>query len=197
MIANVALLGALLGLGVSCREASAGTDPTPAGWIAAGSAPADYDFGLDEQVKRSGRSSGHVRAASPSPGGFGTLMQTFEAGELRGKRVRLSAFVKAEGVQGWAGVWMRVDGPEKGKSLAFDNMQRRPIKGTSDWTRYEVVLDVAPEATNIAMGILLHGPGDVWMDDASVEVVDTSVPTTDMIGHRPVAKAPVNLDFER
>jgi AraC family transcriptional regulator len=26
--------------------------------------------------------------------------------------------------------------------VAFDNMQDRPIKGTTDWQRYEVVLDV-------------------------------------------------------
>src|SRR5262249_52276437 len=128
-IANLALLGALSGLGASCRDARAGTDATPPGWMGAGNAPADSHVGPDGRGNHSGRSSGHVRAASPSRGGFGTLMQTFEAGDLRGQRVRLAAFVRAEDVKDWSGVWMRVDGPEKGKALAFDNMQRRPIKG--------------------------------------------------------------------
>ena len=36
----------------------------------------------------------------------------------------------------WAGLWMRVD---KGKDMvAFDNMQDRPIKGTTDWQRYYI-----------------------------------------------------------
>jgi hypothetical protein len=53
----------------------------------------------------------------------------------------------------WAGLWMRVDGQEP-KMLAFDNMQGRPIQGTTAWKRYEVILDVDPQATAIAFGIL-------------------------------------------
>lgn len=57
----------------------------------------------------------------------------------------------------------------------------RQIKGTTDWTRYEIVLDVAQEATALSFGILTVG-GTVWLDDVAFEVVDASVPTTDMIG---------------
>ena len=38
---------------------------------------------------------------------------------------------------------------------------------------------------------------DQLLDDPSLEVVDASVPTTDMIAHRTVNKEPANLDFER
>jgi len=43
---------------------------------------------------------------------------------------------------------------DKGKEtgVAFDNMQDRAIKGTTDWRRYEVVLDVPEDATGIAPG---------------------------------------------
>ena len=54
---------------------------------------------------------------------------------------------------------------------AFDDMQDRPIRGTSDWTQYDVVLDVAPDAADVAFGLLLDGPGQVWIDDAKFEVV--------------------------
>ena len=70
-------------------------------------------------------------------------MQTAGPGQYFGKRVRLLAFVKAEVVSQWAGVWMRVDGP-----------QDRPIKGTIDWTRVEIVLDVPNDAKDNAFGIL-------------------------------------------
>jgi hypothetical protein len=93
-----------------------------------------------------------------------------------------------------------VDGPTPpGASapavLAFDNMQDRPIKGTSGWTRHEIVLDVAPEATFVSFGILLNGAGQAWIDDLSVDVVAKDVPLT---GHALGAphKKPVNLDFE-
>ena len=54
---------------------------------------------------------------------------------------------------------MRVDGPDSGRHLAFDNMLDRPIKGTTDWTRYAVVLDVDKTAVAIAFGVLAGGEG--------------------------------------
>lgn len=62
--------------------------------------------------------------------------------EYLGKRIRLNGYVKNEKITGWAGMWMRVDGTDKNTSLAFDNMANRAIGGTSDWTKYEIVLDV-------------------------------------------------------
>jgi hypothetical protein len=82
--------------------------------------------------------------------------------------------------------------------LAFDNMQDRPITGTKDWTRYEVVVDVAPEATDIAFGALLSGSGHLWIDDLAFEIVGPKVPTTGLGGTAPgeTPKPAANLDFE-
>jgi hypothetical protein len=63
-------------------------------------------------------------------------MQMFKADLYRSKRHQLSAYIRAEGIEDWAGLWMRVDGPD-GETSAFDNMERRPIKGTIDWRRYQ------------------------------------------------------------
>jgi hypothetical protein len=74
-------------------------------------------------------------------------MQELRAGRYAGKRLRLSAFIKSDGVQDWAGQWMRVG--KDSQSVAFDNMQDRPSKGTSGWQNYHVVLDVPQDATGI------------------------------------------------
>lgn len=87
---------------------------------------------------------------------------------------------------------MRVDGPAPGRSLAFDNMQARPVKGTTDWLRYDVVLDVAAEATAIAFGVLLRGRGEGWVADVRFEEVGPEVPTT---GQSDQPDQPQNLDF--
>jgi len=163
------------------------------GWILGGDDPAEYAITVDSTIKRAGHGSGSLRSLVPQTKGFGTLMQSIAPDAYLNKRVRLSAFVKAENVTGWSGLWLRVDGKEARSSIAFDNMQSRPIKGTQDWARYEVVLDVAKEATTIAFGVLLHGGGQVWIDDMSLEVVKASVPTTGV--SKP--KTPENLDFER
>ena len=168
----------------------------PDGWIRAGSAPADFDMGTDHSFAHAGKASGYLKSKVVKPAGFGTLMQMCKGEEFHGKRVRMSAWIKSENVRSWAGLWMRVDGTEANQMLAFDNMQSRPIKGTSDWKQQQIVLDVAPEAKDIAYGILLDGPGAVWLDEVTFEVVDRSVPTTGTGPGGELAARPKNLDFE-
>ncbi len=109
-----------------------------------------------------------------------------------GKRVCFSALVKTVDVAAWAGLWMRVDG-EPGpmgsppSTLAFDNMARRAIHGTTAWAPYVVVLDVAPSASAIALGVLLTEGGTVWLAEPRLEVVGTDVATT--------AVRPIGVDF--
>jgi len=102
--------------------------------------------------------------------------------------------VRSADVENCAALFMRVDGAE-GKILAFDNMRGRQITGTSDWTRYAIVLDVAEEAENIVFGILLSWNGQVWMADVSLDVVGPDVPPTDMLAEL-IPTSPVNLKFE-
>jgi len=168
----------------------------PSGWIAAGSTPTEFDMGTDVAMAHGGKASGFIRSKAARPSGFGTLMQMCKAGQYRGQRVRLSAWVKSESITGWAGVWMRVDG-EDDKALAFDNMQSRPITGTRAWTRHDVVLDVASNAKNLAFGILLNGTGAAWIDEVRFEVVDKSVATTGIESGGQLAAEPTNLDFEK
>jgi hypothetical protein len=180
---------------VPAAAPAAAAAAAPAGWFLAGSQPADYVTGTDTQTFHAGKGSAFLAASAAGAKGFGTLMEQFTPQEYLGKRVRLTAWVKSDKVGGWAGVWMRVDGPA-GQMLSFDNMQGRPIQGTTDWRQYDVVLDVPQEAIGLAFGVLLSGPGRVWMDDVAFAAVDPSVPTTDRPGtSQPVA--PVNLDFEK
>jgi hypothetical protein len=165
----------------------------PEGWRLSGSKPAAYVTGVDSQETYNGHPSAYLKSSQPETDGFGTLAQQFKADQYLGKRVRFSAFVKSEGLKDWAGLWMRVD---KGtKTLAFDNMQDRAIKGTTGWQNYEVVLDVPQGGTGIFFGILLHSTGSVWLNTANFEVVPTSIPTTDEKLVLP--EGPKNLDFHK
>lgn len=189
---------------------SSPAEPMVPGWGGGSGVKANaYHVGLDVTVAHSGSSSGHIAATSSSPEGFGSITQLIKADNYRGKRVRYTAYIKTRGINaGGAGLWMRVDG--NGAVLAFDNMQNRAIAGTSDWTRVSIVLDVPTEAAGIAFGMLMTGPGDAWVDDASLEIVDTGVATTNMMSTSTAAEdpeqtrrmysyarfAPANLGFE-
>lgn len=172
----------------------------PTGWIKAGSQPQEYDMGVDASAFHEGTKCGCIKSVVSKCSGFGTLMQGFTTNEFRGKRVRLSGWLKSEDVDGWAGMWMRVDGKEgqSKESLAFDNMKDRPTVGTEDWSKKEIVLDVPDNGEVIAFGALLHGCGSLWMDNFNFEIVGTDVPTTGARPPKPkwVNDVPTNLNFE-
>jgi hypothetical protein len=168
----------------------------PDGWIRAGSKPQEYDMGLDRQTARTGKASLMIRLKTKVDSGFGTVMQMMSPSNYFNKRIRLSGYIKTVDAAK-ASLWLRVDGPERMKSLAFDNMDSRYIRGTEDWKKCEIVLDVAPEATNIAFGAMLIGKGQMWSDDLKLEVVGKDVPVTDMELNRKSPTEPQNLDFEK
>ncbi len=174
----------------------------PKGWGGGGEG---YELSRDDTEKHAGKASGSVKSIGDEAKGFGTLTQWFRADEYRGKRLRMTAYVRTSGVERWAGLWMRIDGKEK-TGLAFDNMMRRPVKGTTDWKKYEVVLDVPEEAEEIFFGFLVAGKGQGWVDDIAFDIVGKDVATTgleiqpsDREGEptKDLPKEPTNLDFER
>jgi hypothetical protein len=156
------------------------------GWFVTQSAPNLYEADVDTSSPCEGTRSAFLRSRTEAPTGYGTFMQAFGAREFRGKRLRFSATVRVKGVDGWAGLWMRVEGTDPKQPLGFDNMQSRSLAGTRGCKRYDVVLDVPMEATTIMAGLLLSGTGQAWLDGVRFEVVDRSVPVTDLLAARGV-----------
>ena len=174
----------------------------PGGWFLAGSNPRGYVASLDGATVRSGGASASLASLTQDTKGFSTLMQESLPGAYAGTRVRMTAQVRSKGVAGWCGLWLRVDGDRGRPILAFDNMDDRPIKGDSEWQEYAIVLDVPSDAAALAYGILLSGPGQVWLDDVNFQIVDENVPTTRQDSTRQDAArkfrpAPTNLDFDQ
>ncbi|HLG35758.1 MAG TPA: hypothetical protein VI757_12825 [Bacteroidia bacterium] len=201
----------------------------PAGWFKAGDKPGSYDMGMVKvpfyesvkdlhKIKEKDAFIGdpalEVRVATihsieEKIDGFGTLMQQCKPGIYLGNRVRMSGYMKTENLSEWAGFWFRVDGKDVRDFLAFDNFKDgkkdRSVKGTTPWTRYEIVLEVPQGATNLAYGALLAGTGQIWFDHITFEIVDKNVPTTGYTNDEIKEKAPeknlnqepTNLDFEK
>ena len=195
----VTVIAAMALATVLTLAAAAAEGPAPTGWLLSGSTPSAYEVGSAPQGGQNRGPAGFIRSKEPSAG-FGTLMQTVDASDYRGKRVRFSAVVRSDAVASWAGLWMRVDGPAtangKPKLLGFDNMGKRPIKGTTGWTRHDVVLDVPANAEKVAFGILLNGTGGAWLDGVSLEVVPETVPVTARTPEdSQLPRAPKNLNF--
>jgi hypothetical protein len=170
----------------------------PYGWGRAGSHPYSYLMFIDAGAGKEGKNAASIQSIVTDINGFGTLMQTIKADNYKGKRVRMSGFLKTKDVEQWAGLWLRVDNADLSKTLAFDNMKDgktdRAVRGTTDWQRYNIVLDVPAEADVMSFGALLDGTGQVWFDDLKFETVEETVPTTGKPPQRETE--PVNLNFE-
>ena len=161
----------------------------PKGWRTGGSKFKSYEMSIAKGEGRDGKNCAMVKSIDKKINGFGTLMQNSSPDKFLGKRVRMTGYIKSEKVKDWAGMWFRVD---KGSAnVSFDNMEDRPIKGVTEWKKYEIVLDVPSDATGLAYGILLSGTGQVWFDDIHFEIVDSVIPTTGNWNSNPA-----NLNFE-
>ncbi|WPB74767.1 AraC family transcriptional regulator [Archangium violaceum] len=176
---------AVLALAGPASAADDSKKALPPGWFITESTPKLYEAGLDTEGPCEGNRSAYLRSLQAMPSGYGTFMQAFGAQTFRGKRLRFSAVMRTEDVQGWSGLWMRVEGENPKEPLAFDNMQSRALVGTTPCKRYEVVLDVPQEAKAIMAGLMLSGTGKAWMGAVRFEPVDTSVPVTNLIAERP------------
>jgi len=172
----------------------------PTGWFKAGDKPASYEMGVDKGAGQDGKNAATIKSIDKKISGFGTLMQNCLPGKFLGKRVRMSGMMKTKDVSDWAGFWLRVDTKEGSKNMPFDNMhdgkKDRSVKGTTDWTKYEIVLDVPVSTENLGYGALISGTGQIWFDKLNFEVVDNSVPTTGLTD-KPTNEEPANLDFEK
>ena len=169
--------------------------PLPKGWFKSGSKPSSYDMGI---AAGEGRDSNNVATIKSHRvariHGYGSLKQYSSPGKYAGQRVRMTGWVKTNDANDGAALWFRVDAENSKAPLTIDNMSDRPITGTTNWTKYEIVLDVAPNASKIAYGALLRGNGQIWFDDLKFEIVDTSVPVT---SHVQDTSEPSNLNFEK
>jgi hypothetical protein len=177
----------------------------PTSWFKAGNKPKSYEMGIDIGTGQDGKNSATIKSIDKTVDGFGTLMQDCMPGKYGGKRIKMTGMFKSKDVSNWAGLWLRIDTKKPIKGVVFDNMhdgkKDRAIRGTTDWEKYEIVLDVPDEASNIAYGALLAGTGQVWFDNITFEIVSSTTPTTgvemETRDGNPHQTEPTNLDFEK
>lgn len=146
-----------------------------------------YESKIDSINVQKGKYSISIKHKEGS-GGFGLFSLTIPL-SYPGKKITLSGYIKTENVDGYAGLWMRID-----PQIAFDNMHKKSIKGNTDWTKYEINLDLNPEkTTSITIGGILVGKGKVWMDNLTLQIDGKDISTLTPILKKPY---PAESDHE-
>jgi hypothetical protein len=176
----------------------------PAGWSVEGEDSDLFGVYRDRLVVHGGQAAVSILSCVAQDNQRLTLQQAVDAGDFAGRRVAFRAFMRTNRVRGSARLWMRAD-TRTHMAVAFDYMARRRVRGTSDWQEYAIVLDLPVDTTKLLYGVILAGPGQIWLDDCSLEEVRGNISVTEWNrgGYRWDARpepqllpGPANLDFE-
>jgi C-terminal processing protease CtpA/Prc len=121
----------------------------------------------DRNVAHGGKVAARIARDARSAGNFSSVTKVIPL-NFSGGTIELRGFLRTEDVSGFAGLWMREDG--QSRNLAFDNMQKRQLQGTTAWTEYSIKLPVHEDAQKLFFGFLLNGTGQAWADDLQLLV---------------------------
>jgi hypothetical protein len=88
-----------------------------------------------------------MRAVNPPANAFAVATSSTAGVALRGGRVRYSGWIRTDSVDGYAGLWLRVDGPSGG--LFLENINATGPRGTTGWRQYTIEQEVSPNATAV------------------------------------------------
>lgn len=139
----------------------------------------DYDKGIDSNVFYAGNYSAYIESIVDKPKKFTTILRSHPSIEkLKGHRIKISAYIKTLNVKKEAGIWARVD--LRDGSYILDNMMDRAVFGSTEWKRYDIVLDVPHNTKDIVFGAIFNGFGKAWYDNFEFEIVSNNVPTTEV-----------------
>lgn len=135
----------------------------PGGWSGA---PRET-ISVDDKVVHGGKWSVRLERKEDAAGSFTAINKSLPM-DFTGSTLVLRGFLRTEGVTGFAGLWAREDGDAG--SVAFDNMQQRQLRGTTDWTQYTITLPVHKDGRQLYIGVLMSGTGKAWADDLELLV---------------------------
>ena len=136
----------------------------PGGWQ---TAPRE-GITADRDAARDGKPSLRIVRSAQSPGEFSAISLALPI-DFAGNEIELRGWLRTDQVTTMAGLFL-VEDDGAGKAVAFDNMERRPVRGTADWAEFSVSLAIQPDARSVRIGALMSGTGTSWVNDLRVFV---------------------------
>ncbi|MGQ9590760.1 MAG: glycoside hydrolase domain-containing protein [Planctomycetota bacterium] len=154
-------------LGVANGDLEEGEGDAPAGWS---HDPPDEGHRASWVSERP-KSGKRCLETAVSPGAEPTWISTRQAGIAiaGGARYRMTGWVRAERVEGYAGWYIHV-GNEKNSMLVAPILNGGG--GSYDWKQVSTEVVAPPEADRASLGTVLRGTGIAWFDDVRLERLD-------------------------
>ena len=106
-----------------------------------------------------------------------------------GENITFAGYIKTEDVDGWGGLIM-----QHLPINTFVTMQDNGVKGTTEWSRYEISLPLDPSNTEIIIiAAILSGKGKMWIDNLSINIDSMDISEANLYVRSPF---PAELDDE-
>ncbi len=162
VLLQAALLSAQTDLNLSFENATGGA---PTAWYLNSNS---FQYTLDASTAVDGAQSLRMTSLTGDVTQWGYAGETLSASPAVGKTFHLSGYIRTQGVDGYAGLWVNAG------EYAFKNLGALAPTGTTGWQRYDIYIDIPAPATVINFGVLLSGTGTAWFDGLSIDVNGTN-----------------------
>lgn len=153
---------------LQARKQSEKSQALPAGWHLLG-ADTLYGAAVDEANAHSAPDSLVVWRTGPGVELCGRLQSEVPAAKYLRRTVRVTAFLKAQGVQDQKAMLFASFG--RGGEVHWP-LQSTRLAARDVWKQEEVEVAVPDNADRVVYGALLCGPGTLWIDDVTVSPAD-------------------------
>jgi pimeloyl-ACP methyl ester carboxylesterase len=146
-----------------------------------------YKIATDTVIRHGGKRSLSIEKNNTGTSSLYACMATQIPAMYMGKEVEVRAWIKIQDVSSFMGLMLRIN-DEDHNSLAFENLQKKKIKGTKDWTLYKIKLLLPKNAAVINVGPILAGTGKLWVDDVQVLIDGKDLKEASLISdYKPIA----------
>jgi RNA polymerase sigma factor (sigma-70 family) len=152
------------------------------GWNDMGSNVDDYMFEFIANFRQADSVTLHFKSTVANPQGQIHFMQTIMADHYRNKRLQVTYFGKSQNIRMSAGVSLQVNSANNAVLTSSGFNFGQPVRGTTDWKKYVVEVEVPEKADRIYLSIRLQDKGEFWVDGLTFEVLEIeNTPKKDMI----------------
>lgn len=166
----------------------------PQNWEKGGSWAGNFKMEFEKSELKEGKQSIKLYSKPEEIYGSGTVEQRFSGINYRGKKLKLTAWVKTSDVKYWTSLFIGFDQENAENSFSTEGsniMKLEKIRGYHDWIQISTERDVPWNTEIIKIGLVLFGKGCVWADGMELTAIDAFIP-------KPIGlnDSPLNLGFE-
>jgi len=166
---------------------------SPKGWSKSGTGAGSYIMKIKANEGLNNSNALVLEASKENILGSGAVIQTINASNYTGKRIKLSAFIKTENVKEFACLILCSQNnlADFWENTSVYEDKKTFLKGNHNFKKIECYLNVNYNFGNLVLGAMIKGEGKIWLDNFKIEILE-NLPDSVQI----YSKEPQNTEFE-